>query len=455
VRTWIAAASIVLFVLAWVAASRLEPQQQTGILRVTPRTPYIHYSPDTVSRVVLVVHGLDSSKQTMRIISSALADSGYEVYNIDLPGHGDSLVGFDAAAAREAIRNVLSELGPDTVVLGHSLGAGLLLDLAQDQHFQTMVLLSPPPVPVSEIQADRVLLITGAYDVGRVRAFAPLVKDMGSPRIEWWSLPWAAHSSAIFNPAHIRRIVDWLGNDGTKTRTTARLISIAGMLLSGLALGLTLMPGSRIEPASIPIPSTVVRYVLASGIAVLISTVVVPLAWLRLFATDYVISFLFVTGLVLSVQEFHWPRVKLRGILKGVAAASFVIVVLGLIAGSHVLHMTLSDGRWWRFLAITAAGFPFFLADELTIRKIHPRWKSIAVALITRALFWAFIVTAVLLFNRGDAFIVLIAHLIVFFWIGLWFAADIVHRHTHDAFATALFAAIVQGWMFAAWFVVR
>ncbi len=146
------------FVLAWVAISRLEPNRQTGILPTEPPTPYIHYLPESSQesrRVVLVVHGLDSSKETMRTISAALADAGFEVYDIDLPGHGNSTVGFDATIAREAIRHVLAHIGPESIVLGHSLGAGLLLDLSEGQPFSTMVLLSPPPLPVDEVRAGR------------------------------------------------------------------------------------------------------------------------------------------------------------------------------------------------------------------------------------------------------------------------------------------------------------
>ena len=455
-RIWIAGASIALFVLAWVASSSLQPRREIGTLQANPPTPYIHYLPaGSLRGRVLVVHGLDSSKEIMQIMSAALADGGFEVYNIDLPGHSESPVGFEAALAKETIRNVLAQIGPNSFVLGHSLGAGLLLDLAEDQHFSTMVLLSPPPTPISEIQADRVLLITGAYDVGRVRAFAPLLTDIGSPRIEWWSLAWTAHSSALFNPVHVRRIVDWLGGDGARVQTTARLLALVGMLVSGIALGIALLPGSRIEPQPVPLPATLVRYIVACAVAILILKLIVPLSWLRLFATDYLISFLFLAGLAAWIQKVRWPRTNFRSTATAVGAAVFVIVVLGWIAGSRVLNMSLSDGRWWRFPCIAAAGLPLFFVDEMVIRKIHPRWKSIALAILTRVLLWAFLVTGVLLLNRSDAFLVLIAHLIVFFWIALWFGAHVVHRHTQDPFAAALFAALVQGWAFAAWFVVR
>ena len=452
-RFWFKLAAAALFAVAWTKVSALEPQRETGILPIHPPTPYIRYLPSNAPRDrVLVVHGLDVSKEVMQIISAALADGGFEVYAIDLPGHGDSAARFDTAIAEEAIQNALAQIGDQSIVLGHSLGAGLLLDLAADRHFSTMVLLSPPPLPLAGIGAKRTLVISGAFDVGRIREFAPLVANAGQ-NIESWQLKWEGHSASIFNPIHVRRIVEWLGGDGGKTRTTARLFWIAVIFVSGVVVGLSLMPGRDLKQKPILIPAALVRYVAACSAAVLILKFVVPFAWLHLFATDYLVSFLFLTGLVLLVQQRNSPGVNPIALLKAAAAAAFVIVVFGLIGGSHVLHVTLSNRRWWRLPWIAIAGFPLLISDELMIRTIYPRWKSIGVAIITRGLLWAFLVSGVLLLNRNDAFLVLIAHLMVLFWMLLWFATGVVHRHTQDPFAAALFAALVEGWAFAAWFV--
>ena len=75
------------------------------------------------------------------------------------------------------------------------------------------------------------------------------------------------------------------------------------------------------------------------------------------------------------------------------------------------------------------------------------------VAILTRGILLALILTGVLTLNRESDFLVLIVPLIAIFWIGLWFAAGIVHRYTQSPIAAALFAATVQGWAFAAWFV--
>ncbi len=382
---------------------------------------------------VLVVHGLDASKEVMRTISAALADGGFEVYSIDLPGHGDSPVGFQASRAGEAIRKVLEQTGRETAVLGHSLGAGLLLDLAETQHFSTMVLLAPPPVPISRIQADRVLIATGRVDLPRIREFIPIAADIAGPNTESWILRFGAHSAAIFNPEYVRRTVQWMGGDGRRVRTLARYASLIAMLAAAVVFGVTLMPRHDLEPAAVHIPSVLVRYVVGGGAPLLVLRFINPLWWLRLFATGYVVGFVFITG--------------------AVAAAAYVIVVIGWIAASQVLHMNLSGGRWWRFPAIALAGFPLFLFDEWMLRRIQPFWKSAAAAVVSRAILWALLLTGVQVFSRENMFLVLIAHLIAAFWIGLWFAAGVVHRNTQSPAAAALFASIVQGWVFAAWFV--
>jgi pimeloyl-ACP methyl ester carboxylesterase len=443
----------VAFALAFAAFSALEPVTTSGVLSTDPPAFYIHHHAENTSLGrVLVVHGLDSSKDSMRLLSNALADAGFDVYNIDLPGHGSSTKPFEASLARDTIRAVAAEIRPD-IVLGHSLGAGLLLDLAGDQHFPTMVLLSPPPVAVREVRADRVLVTTGALEIERIREFAPLIKDLGGPQIEWWNLQWAGHSSAIFNPIHIDRVVQWLGGTAQTARTTGRLIAVAVMLVAAISLGITLLPGRPIKPELIAIPATLVRFIAACAAAAVILRFFIPLAWLRLFATDYLISFVFLTGVVLWILAPRRPEIALVNTAKAVAAAAFTIGVVGLIAASPVFHMSLSNARWWRFPFIAAASLPLFLFDEQTVRKIHPRWQSLAMAIITKVLLWAFLMAGVLLLNRSEAFLVMIAHLMVFFWLALWFGASVVHRHTQDPFAAALFAALVQGWAFAAWFV--
>jgi pimeloyl-ACP methyl ester carboxylesterase len=455
------------FVLAWMQSAALGPKHESGVLPIDPPTPYIHYFGETPNRGrVLVVHGLDVSKETIGLFSSALADGGFDVYAMDLPGHGDSKVGFQTDLAQQAISNAKRYLGEKIFVAGHSMGAGLLLDLAETEQFSTMVLLSPPPISIAEIHAERVLIATDRMDIPRIRSFVPIAADIGSPNVEAWDLPWGGHSALIHNPAYVRQIVEWLGGDGTKTRTTSRLLWLILMFAAAVTFGVSLLPGRPLEFVDVSASTIFARYIVAFGVGLLVLKFVNPMGWVRLFATDYLIGFFFVAGLCSLAMEGNIKTQGHRGrsasaiahsLKKGIAtamlAAVFVIGIPGFLVVSRALHMSLSDGRWWRFPCFAIAAFPLFMSDELAIRHIQPRWKSEMVALLTRILLLAFLLTGVLTINRGDAFLVLIAPLITVFWIALWFASGVIHRHTQCPIAAAMFAAILQGWAFAAWFV--
>ena len=171
--------------------------------------------------------------------------------------------------------------------------------------------------------------------------------------------------------------------------------------------------------------------------------------------TDYLISFVLLVGVTQLPWCIRRLTFRFRQILVNLFAAVYVITIAG-FAGSVLVHLTLggfSGGRWWRFIAIALAVLPLSLADEVLLRPIRPWWKAAGVAALTRILIAAFVVTGVLTMNRSDDFLVLIIHFIVLFWIGLWFAGELLRRHTQDALATAVFTAIVQAWVFAAVFV--
>jgi len=509
-RLWLPLAAAASFLLASIEDSALAPKHDLGTFLIDPPTPYTHYLPPDVPKgKVLAVHGLDVSREVMSFISAGLADGGFEVYAIDLPGHGASRAKFQTAVAEQAIRNVAAALGETTVVLGHSLGAGLLLDLSANHHFSTMVLLSPPPVAIDEIRADRVLIATGAIDLPRIRSFVPIAADIGGTHVETWTLPWAAHSAAILNPVYVGRIVEWLGGNARRTRTLARMAWLVVMFVAAIVLGIELLtvgpsPSGRgrrgsqragapgeggakrepdrakpqeksnqtLRPLPYPLPegeggssprAVLIRYIAACGSGLIILKLGNPLGWLRLFGTDYLIGFIFLTGLFLTVAALCARREAVidrpysfnrRAVFRAAAAAAYVIVVLGLLVSSHVLNMSLSGNRWWRFPVIFAAGLPFFASDEWMIRHLEPRWKCIGVALLTRGLLLAFLLAGVLILNRENVFLVLIAPLITLFWIGLWFAAGVVYKSTSDPYAAGIFSALVQGWAFAAWFVI-
>ena len=475
-RFWLAIALLLILVTAAVAYARLPGNRESGIFDTNPPTPYFHYRPTgTLRGQVLVVHGLDCSRDIMNILSFGLADAGFEVFSIDLPGHGESRSGFNAIQARNVVGSVLDRLGQETAVLGHSFGGGVLLDLSGDRPMGRMVLFSPAPIPLQTVQAEHVLVLVGQFDPGRLRAWVPQIESSATGTFEFRDLAWTGHSGGLFRANVIASVAKWLGGDATAIHTTRRLVLLALILLSSIALGVTLLPS---WPGGVAVPQRKYReaseagtdgvvvqdrtensahlpilyYTIASLAAAGVLALVNVAAWLRIFAMDYLIGFFFLAGLILLSRCKGLTLKKSPRLWIGVTAAAYLIVVTGSLGASELAHTVASGGRWWRFLAILIVSLPMFLADEYLLRPIQPARKAAGAAIVTRILIGAIAVSGALILNRQSAFLLLIAYLVVLFWIGLWFAAGAVRKRT-DPFTAACFAAIVQAWAFAAFFV--
>jgi hypothetical protein len=237
------------------------------------------------------------------------------------------------------------------------------------------------------------------------------------------------------------------------------MFALGLMFGGGILLGLVLLPRRPKQRRNVLVPATgvILAYVAAFAIAIVVLHFVMVVRWVRLFTADYMVSFWFVAGIALvafvALRRPALERSTRRIVLTGLATAAYVIVVLGLFSGSHLIHMTLSEGRWWRFPIIAAASFPLFWFDEVAVRPFGKVWRTVALGILTRLLLTAGIAMGILTLNRESGFFVLLTGMMLMFWITLWLATEIVSRHLQNPLAAALFAALVQGWMFAAWFV--
>lgn len=458
VRFYLTLAFCPLLGLVALQYSRLTSNRQSGVFAADPPTPYFHYLPRIPNHGrVLMVHGLNGNKEMMNPLGFALADAGFDVYSIDLPGHGASRVPFSSIRAKEAVVHVLDQLGPDTSVLGHSLGGGLLLDIANDRPFHKMVLFSPAPTPVNDLHADRVLLYVGQLEIPRIRAFAGELADVAGSNIEFHDLAWTGHTGAVGRPEIIAEAARWLGGDTRLLHTNQRLFLLGVMLVSSIGLGISLPGKAAPVPAAAEglrrIPEIIVHYVAAFAASAVVVWFIPVAGWLHVFATDYVIGLVFVSGLLLCA--FHAQRqVKRPTVLVALAAAAYVIVIPGLFVGSEFTHLMLTADRSWRFALIAILGLPLFIADEILLRPIRPQWKAALSLLLTRAILGSTVITAALLWNREAVFLLMIMHLLVAFWIVLWVAGGFLYRRTTHPFTVAFFMSLVQAWVFAALFVI-
>jgi hypothetical protein len=321
-----------------------------------------------------------------------------------------------------------------------------------------MVLFSPAPVPIDKILADRVLLFEGEFDPGRIRAFVPTIQAAAQGTVEYHDVAWTGHTGSLLRSDVIEQVTAWLGGTPQSNNTQKRLGLLLLMLIAALTLGIALLgkpakPNRAGDRASLGNGSrTMVIYVAVTAVSALVPAWIPFTSWLHLFATDYLLGYLFLVGLILSLTVPRLPVVR-RTVLVGMGSALYLILVPGLLVVSELTQMVLADGRWWRFPAIAALSFPLFWADEIWIRSMQPRWKAEVMGIVTRMLLVAAVVTAVLTIHREASFLVLLTAVLLIFWTALWFAGGAIYRRTADPLAAAVFSSLVQGWVFAAVFV--
>ncbi|RLI75439.1 alpha/beta hydrolase, partial [Archaeoglobales archaeon] len=96
-------------------------------------------------KAALVIHGYSSSKNEILGFGYEVAEKGYDVYVIDLRGHGENENLFDEAIIND-VEGVLKELREKynyILTIGHSLGG--LLSLKSSSDFA--IAISPPLMP--------------------------------------------------------------------------------------------------------------------------------------------------------------------------------------------------------------------------------------------------------------------------------------------------------------------
>jgi len=101
--------------------------------------------------VAVLVHGMTASLRTWWRVGPALARNGWRAIGVDLRGHGDSQP-MGGPQARQDLAADLAEtiealdVAPVDVLIGHSLGAAVALDLAHAQpELVRHVVLEEPP----------------------------------------------------------------------------------------------------------------------------------------------------------------------------------------------------------------------------------------------------------------------------------------------------------------------
>ncbi len=143
----------------------------------------LHLGQSSDPRVVLV-HGFGQAGAVWQNMAEDLAQRGFEVVAPDLPGHGGSDPQYDSADLIDAAR-LLGEAGDRAFYVGYSLGARVVLNLAQARPdlVDAMVLVGGKPAADSHEAQARV-------DADDARA--DYIEGLGDRRLEVFVDEWLA-----------------------------------------------------------------------------------------------------------------------------------------------------------------------------------------------------------------------------------------------------------------------
>ncbi|WP_435200979.1 alpha/beta fold hydrolase [Janibacter sp. GS2] len=122
---------------------------------------------------VVLIHGIGHRRQAWGEVPALLRAHGFDVYVVDLPGHGDSPAptrpdGYSMPSTAEQFERLFIRLGLDRPhVLGHSLGGIIALELAHRDLVRSATVYSPagffPVHHLPNIAANLLLMKFGSY----------------------------------------------------------------------------------------------------------------------------------------------------------------------------------------------------------------------------------------------------------------------------------------------------
>ena len=358
--------------------------------------------------VVVLGHGFAADRATMSTLARSLTAAGYAVVAFDFRGHGSNSNSFGGGDLRTDLEAVVDwvETQPHwdaerLVVMGHSMGAGAVLDFATvDSRPKVVVPISGgwnidgPEVPAN------VLFILAEDDPKGIHdetAHHQRRLARAGVTVERTVVPGTDHATILWSGVAVERIVEWM-DDGlgiTRDQPAGRADARMGtsglyflctlVLLAAIGLGV-----GRMAPAMASRPTGPA----GSGFAVLAGVLVVtmpllalgaPAAFIPLEVIDTQASQLFAAGaLVLGFglwrrhtgqPEPAWlgGSAAVRSDLRGVALPAglgLVAVYLVLSPFGPVYHrLVLSPTRLAAGAVVALAVFPFFLALERLIRR--------------------------------------------------------------------------------------
>ena len=449
----------ILFLLALARLARLDaggpahqfvnlPGQEPATLYLPGgRNPFYRvFPPATRPPAVVMVHGFTVDRQYMSTLARRIAQNGYAVLAIDVSGHGanrnpfpggfanaDALRG-DVKKAVDFLRSYQFVDGSRIAVMGHSMGAGAVLDYATvDPDLKGAIMISGGFGLTGPERPRNALFVFAHNDPSFIHAVSTEIAShlAGVSQIELGKtygefahgnavaaiqVPRVNHVTIAYSPEAAATMIKWLDGAFGTARTgeiNLREPRRSAAILAGLLFVVLLIPlgkiGGEIAGEWPEGPSGLGGW---PGLAILVGALlaalplvamIVPTAFFPLVGGDVQVAWFWSAGLLLVIvlvlaQVLEWRRVR-DGLGTTAFAALLVMTIIYLcqVAGQVTFHtLALTPERFIFTVVGSLLLFPFWLSFEFMLRRGGLVVSTIRAA-IGRALIIAMLVVGIFL----------------------------------------------------------
>jgi dienelactone hydrolase len=442
-------------------------------------------------------------------LAQVLAAAGGEVYVVDLPGRGDNLGAVserpangpnatmptpnETRAATAVIHYINRRFGvrrDHLVLVGHSMGGGVALDIAHRIRPAATVSLAGLERPVSPGNPPNALFITARFDIPALQRAADKMYEQTRRRGQATRRQYPAiHSSLPFHAPVQQAIVDWANravfaanleipghfNEWLLALEWTTLLFLAALFipLAGLtSWALAGDPHGEIipeTPVSLWTPWRLCGYSLLAGITVVLALALPrwlgwphPLGFLRLADGDYLASVLLLSTLWLIPTLRRRPWVREWRATATKVVVTFPLAAYIVLAGATFLTWQLYDiwptpGRLARALLLAVVLLPYALGEELLVRTYAKQatGRALSGLLLWRLGLLLAILLGVAALNSGAGLLLLMTVPLAALSVVEFFFSSVLYRALGSAHADALLKAILLGWFIATVFPLR
>lgn len=452
--------------------------------------------PATLPRpVVIIAHGFAGSQQLMQPFAVTLAKNGYLAVTFDFYGHGRNLepLGGDVTKVGGATQMLLEQMhavtdyalslpgaGGGLAVLGHSMASDIVVRFAQsDERVDATVAVSMFSPAVTAKSPDNLLIIAGGLE-GFLKEEALRVLALTADGVEEGVTVGAfddgsarrvafvdgvEHVGVLYSRESMRETVGWLaqvyGQEDSgyaDSRGPAIVLLILSVVLLAWPLSKFLPPVSRPATGA----SLSWRRLLPAAAIPAVATPLLlwglPTDFFGVLVGGYLALHFLVYGLVSAVclrilergKRQRRSRTSVRSlVLASLVATLYVAGVIALVLDTYVTSFAITAPRIPLVLLMFAGTLSYFLADEWLTRGTDTARGG---HLFTRACFLVSLGIAVALSFEELFFLVIIAAVIIVYFLVYGLLGHWIYRATGHPAVGAIANAVAFAWALAAVF---